>query len=137
MRFQILMYFVFQHIILKMSFFPYSIWQNKLTKAVLNSTLPLTFIAATIGPVHLAIPVSLIFSITAFVDITTCPSKYPLAIFFVSKIIALVMITYRRPATAPFSFSFFHASFKFSNVTCTILPSVLTFSFRLAVYVLT
>ena len=104
---------------------------------MLNTFLPLAFIAATVSPIHLAVPIALILTIAAFVDISACPSKYSLAMFFVSYIITLIMSTFRPLATAPLSFSFFHTSFELSYVTCTILPSVLAFSFRLTIYVIT
>jgi hypothetical protein len=59
---------------------------------MLDPLVPLTFVDRAIGPVHLSVPISLVFYICTFVNVATLPGEYSFTIFFVIEIVAFVLI---------------------------------------------
>ncbi len=75
------LYWKFENIIFKISFFDNSISKNYLTKSMLNSLFPFTFIFTTINPNHFPITMTLILVKISFVNIPACPDIGTFALF--------------------------------------------------------
>lgn len=102
---------------------------------MLNSSLPFTLIATSIGPVHLTISVSFVFFIFTFVNISTCPLEHPISVLLVCEIVTFVAVALWTTGTAPFSFTLFHTSFKLAHIACSVGPCILSFAFWFSIYI--
>ena len=103
---------------------------------MLYIALPITLVATSISPIHLTVTFSLVIYVGAFVFITTCPSEDSSSILFVSLVIAIVAIAMKTASTSPLTLAFLHSTFKVARIACTILPSILAFTFWFSVNII-
>ena len=122
------LYFDFVYIVFKVTFLLRPIREYHFTVSMLDASDPFTLVTASICPVHLSIPVSFIVFIFSFVNITTSPLEYPVAVLFVSVVVTFVAVALRTSCTSPLTFSFFHSRFEISDIAGSIRPCVLAFS---------
>jgi len=104
---------------------------------MLDTVLPLTLVAAAIGPVHLAIAVPLILLVAAAVLVTRLPRECANARLLIIHVVAFVLIAVGLGGSLfPFSLAVLHAAFELAHVQTRILPLVLAEAVWLAILVL-
>lgn len=114
-----------------------AIWETHSAKTMLDAVLPLTLIAAAIGPVHLAIAVPLILLVAAAVLVTRLPRECANARLLIIHVVAFVLIAVGLGGTLfPFSLAVLHSAFELAHVQTRILPLVLAEAMWLAILVL-
>ena len=114
------LYLHFEHVVLEVAFLLRAVREDHLSVPVLDSTDPLTLIAAAIGPVHLAVAVSFVLFVFALVDVSTGPLEYTIAVLAITQVVTFITVALGSTSAAPFSFTFFHSGYKITHVTCTI-----------------
>ena len=130
------LHFHLEYIVFEVAFLRSGVRKHHLAVAVLDATDPFSMVATPISPVHLSVPVSFIFLVLAFVDVTTGPLENSIAMFSVVEIVTLIAVALGTSSTSPLSFAFFHSSFEVADVAGTIGPSVLALPVRLSILVL-
>ena len=128
--------FDFEDVVFKVAFFARAVRENHLAVAVLNSSDPLTMVAATVRPVHFSIAISLVFFVFSLVDVAAGPLEDAIPMLSIIIVVTLVAVALGSACTSPFAFTLFHSSFEITHVAGTVCPGVLAFSIGLAVYVL-
>jgi len=114
-----------------------AIWETHSAKTMLDAVLPLTLVAAAIGPVHLAIAVPLILLVAAAVLVTRLPRKCANARLLIIHVVAFVLIAVGLGGSLfPFSLAVLHSAFELTHVQTRILPLVLAEAMWLAILVL-
>ena len=84
--------FYLVYVVFKVPLFPGVVWKNHAPVTVLDSADPFALVAAAVSPVHLAIAISLVVLVLAFINVATSPLELTKPAFMVVDIVALVAI---------------------------------------------
>lgn len=77
------LFYYSENIVFKYTFLPTLLRHINFTFSMLDSIFPLSFVIASIIPVHLPITISNIFSKLPFIYISCCPCKDTISLFFI------------------------------------------------------
>lgn len=121
--------FPIKHILNKDSFFNFTIGKGHTTISMLDSMIPIAFIDWSINPSHDSFAVSFIIHVFSIVLIPRRPSKdssAPLLVKFVLSLIGSPNRVFCLVSFGPMTFSVFQPILPFSNISCFVVPSILS-----------
>lgn len=124
-----------KNIAVKEALFDSAICHVHLADAVLDAMTPLSKVFGTVCPEHLSLPVPLVFTVLAFIDISAGPSEHAVAVLLIILVHPLILIDlpYTRGATLPLPASMLQPIAEFPCVAGPILsPGVGATSMGLA-----
>ena len=99
---------------------------------MLNTIHPITFIVTSIYPTHLSEPISHICLIVAFINVATCPSKYPISPLLVVSVITIIVVGVTHPSL-PKPMTIPQAIHKIAFKVTSIKPIILSIPGRLTI----
>lgn len=100
---------------------------------MLNAFDPLSLVAGAVRPVHLAVALALIILVFALVRVSAGPLELPKATLLVVNVVAFVGVALGATRAAPLTFPVLHAFHHVAYVSGSRFPSVLAFSMRFPV----
>ena len=101
------------------------------SKAFLYSSLPLTFVNASINPFHYAPALTLVFLELSCILVAHFPGEAAIAMLFIIEVIAFVLIylvrlMVIRGRLSPFTFTMLPSSIEVAAVNVTVVPLILS-----------
>jgi Na+/proline symporter len=119
------------------SFFDHTVREDHFAVPMLDPSAPFALINTTVGPLHLAVAISLVIFVFSFVCVSASPGEHPIAMLFVIEIISLILIAGLRTLGAlPTALSVLETLFELTDVERSILPSILALPIRFSILVL-
>ena len=80
------------NVVLKISFLLLAIREDHAAVTVLDSSNPLTLVAGPVCPVHLAVAITFVILVFAFISVPACPLKLTKAALLVIYVISFICI---------------------------------------------
>jgi len=102
--------------------------------AVLDALLPLTFVPASIAPIHLTEPMSQIVKVFPLINVSSYPSEHAVATFFIVSVLTFVFIGLSW-ASFPYSITVSQSIFEVTFEKVSFGPEIFTVTRRLAVFI--
>jgi len=120
-----------ENVVFKDAFFDAAIGELHSSNAILNSFLPLAFVAGAISPVHFTVAVALVILVAPLVDVAALPSELAHTRLLVVDVASFVHVAILCiESFTPFAFSVLEAFFELTDVDASVFPFVLTNSLR-------